>query len=1262
MSNEHVRNKVLAVDISIWLTQFVKAMRDAEGAQVRNAHLLGVFRRCIKLLFLSVRPVLVFDGATPALKRRTLASRRAQREKHAAKLRRLAEKMLLNQMRQHVVDATISKKGKRENRSKPTLHSPGRRLEERQASAREKGGNVNFDEDIIEPLVPKGPSVQAGQQPRQNSSSQQIDSTHLEEDNKGKIQMVLSSGEKHAYADRQTGADQVRSDGFFAADLADEEERRTNNQDSEMLALPDDVFEIDDEAVGNLPPNVQADVFKQIKSRQRAKHRERMMLKQRDPSEFSRTQIEGFLQFTALNRKILSVRKAINSKSGASQRIASDSNRRFILDENQKSASNGGKLSESDDDDMLLTHKRRDTTERPPTDILARIRASRDQTQTNEREQRRHLKQAKHIESQYQSGVGWASKVLEGKGGLSLGRKSVLQPSEWSRSDASFDAVQSEADLSEDSGSLKDNAGGREALKESREDDDDDDDIEWEDGDNHGEAVKYDRPVSNSKSPAATEEDRNLNPARPQGIPVISIEEDEDHSQKESQSENEHVALLDIDEDDSSDENRGLDVPQNNEREQEDTKFGVRTGNGNDFDANKSRTVSLCHAKDGIRATQLALEQTRSIQDVKTGSKDTSEHSRHVPNRELISKESSHGVSSDQEATSQEVLETANVTLKPIKVPGKDDERPFNSRPGHVSPMLRSRAGQAKLHDEGVNNMHSNSEFLIGNETAAKTNHRVNLPESKMQRNKRLLHNTGLRKEHMSPGMSSEANEPPHVSRKRKISQEEEERDIQLAIARSLQEKSSEENTTTIKSRESPRATPAGKHYNSVTRISNRDSPSTDHANSSQRDGNSSFLASGKSGQVPKPRSVHFSEVINKDELRDASSMPTDEAKMTSRESQDEKAVKVSEFESRHFEATEISEERLKELRDELNMEAEDIKRQRHSEQGAAESVSDEMYAETRDLLKLFGIPYLEAPTEAEAQCAYLNMKNVVDGIITEDSDAFLFGAKTIYRRLFSEGRFAEAYESEDIKNSLGLDREMLIRLAYLLGSDYTSGVRGVGVVNSMEILEAFPGEQGLEEFREWMKKVSIFDEEPDQETLKGKSQKAVRRRFCWKHRNMKRNWEVREGFPNIQVAEAYRRPDVNTSTEKFKWGNVNFSGLAQFCWDKFGWEYERFRDATAPLQKKLSEESGPQQRRIDEFFKPHRFAKIRSERLQHAVKGIAGEEAKELMSTLQPRAKRRKVAPVAHLPTVLSDEEEAMVEALEKAENSRKRIGKRDA
>jgi DNA excision repair protein ERCC-5 len=81
ISMETLEGKVLAIDASIWITQFIKAMRDEDGKMMKNAHILGTLRRILKLLFNRVRPLFVFDGETPALKLRTIRIRRKGHEK-----------------------------------------------------------------------------------------------------------------------------------------------------------------------------------------------------------------------------------------------------------------------------------------------------------------------------------------------------------------------------------------------------------------------------------------------------------------------------------------------------------------------------------------------------------------------------------------------------------------------------------------------------------------------------------------------------------------------------------------------------------------------------------------------------------------------------------------------------------------------------------------------------------------------------------------------------------------------------------------------------------------------------------------------------------------------------------------------------------------------------------------------------------------------------------------------------------------------------
>lgn len=59
-------------DVSVWLHQLSKGMRDSAGNPLPNAHLHGLFTRICKLLYYRIKPVFVFDGGVPVLKKQTL--------------------------------------------------------------------------------------------------------------------------------------------------------------------------------------------------------------------------------------------------------------------------------------------------------------------------------------------------------------------------------------------------------------------------------------------------------------------------------------------------------------------------------------------------------------------------------------------------------------------------------------------------------------------------------------------------------------------------------------------------------------------------------------------------------------------------------------------------------------------------------------------------------------------------------------------------------------------------------------------------------------------------------------------------------------------------------------------------------------------------------------------------------------------------------------------------------------------------------------
>jgi len=242
--------------------------------------------------------------------------------------------------------------------------------------------------------------------------------------------------------------------------------------------------------------------------------------------------------------------------------------------------------------------------------------------------------------------------------------------------------------------------------------------------------------------------------------------------------------------------------------------------------------------------------------------------------------------------------------------------------------------------------------------------------------------------------------------------------------------------------------------------------------------------------------------------------------------------------------------------------------------------VTDEMIADTQTLLQLFGIPFVVAPGEAEAQCATLETLGLVEGVITDDSDVFLFGAQNVYRHFFESKRYCERYRSDEIQNKLGIDRRKLIHMALLLGSDYTEGVKGVGIVNATEIINAFPGEHGLEQLCRW-----VYSDEADLQpslpsypdpcsdderaALDGAYRLAA---FKYAHRNVKRNWALSTTFPNREVIEAYWHPNVDESRADPTWQRPDWDAIRNFCASKIGWTQEQIQQQVTPVEKAMEE------------------------------------------------------------------------------------------
>ncbi|PGH13555.1 hypothetical protein AJ79_03548 [Helicocarpus griseus UAMH5409] len=249
------------------------------------------------------------------------------------------------------------------------------------------------------------------------------------------------------------------------------------------------------------------------------------------------------------------------------------------------------------------------------------------------------------------------------------------------------------------------------------------------------------------------------------------------------------------------------------------------------------------------------------------------------------------------------------------------------------------------------------------------------------------------------------------------------------------------------------------------------------------------------------------------------------------------------------------------------------LRSQQKKDRRDADEVSQIMVSECQELLRFFGLPYITAPMEAEAQCAELVSLGLVDGVVTDDSDIFLFGGTRVYKNMFNQAKFVECYLRGDLEKEYDLDRRKLIRFAHLLGSDYTDGIPGVGPVTALEILTEFPT---LEEFRDWWSQVQMGAKLPED------SHSAFRKKF---KKNATKLF-LPPGFPDSRVDAAYLKPEVDSDPSSFQWGVPDLNALRQFLMSTVGWSQERTDEVLVPVIRDMNrrEQEGTQSN-ITNFF-----------------------------------------------------------------------------
>lgn len=133
----------------------------------------------------------------------------------------------------------------------------------------------------------------------------------------------------------------------------------------------------------------------------------------------------------------------------------------------------------------------------------------------------------------------------------------------------------------------------------------------------------------------------------------------------------------------------------------------------------------------------------------------------------------------------------------------------------------------------------------------------------------------------------------------------------------------------------------------------------------------------------------------------------------------------------------------------------------------ATSRLKDYMTSDSKRLLTLMGIPWIQAPSEGEAQAAYLAKKGDTDYCASQDYDSLLFGAPRLVRNVTISGRrklprksvyievTPETVKLDQVLKELDITHRQLIDIGILVGTDFNpDGVKGVGPKTALKLIQ----------------------------------------------------------------------------------------------------------------------------------------------------------------------------------------------------------------
>lgn len=208
-------------------------------------------------------------------------------------------------------------------------------------------------------------------------------------------------------------------------------------------------------------------------------------------------------------------------------------------------------------------------------------------------------------------------------------------------------------------------------------------------------------------------------------------------------------------------------------------------------------------------------------------------------------------------------------------------------------------------------------------------------------------------------------------------------------------------------------------------------------------------------------------------------------------------------------------------------------------------AMQDGMVDDAKRLLELFGIPYIQAPSEGEATAAHLTKTGLAYAAASQDYDSLLFGTKRLVRNFTNSGRRKipnrntyieiepEIIDTQKMLDDLGITKEQLVDIGILIGTDFNpDGFDRIGPKTALKMIK----EHGkLEEVPQIQEKLVQIDYN-----------------------------EIRKIFLAPKVADV----------SEIKFGTVNYSEIVRYLSEERSFSKDRLESSLSRLHKSTEKRS----------------------------------------------------------------------------------------